>query len=277
MAHPQAQPANVGALLQFWRRTRNLSQLALAHEANISPRHVSFVETGRAKPSRRMVLQLAETLAVPFRERNELLLAAGFAPVYREATLDDADLAPVRIALDAILRQQEPFPAVAMNRRWDIVATNESASRFFNLLLAGHAPADLTAHPNVLRLMFDPRGLRPAVTNWNEVAPQLLQRVHREAVGGVVDATTRKLLDEVRSYPGVPERWQAPDTEKPLLPVLPIRFRTGDRAFDFFSAVTVLGTPQDVTSQELRIECFFPADDATASAARELAGLPRSG
>ncbi len=231
---------------------------------------MSFLETGRAKPSRRMVMQLAETLAVPFRERNALLLAAGFAPVFRESSLDDADLAPVRAALEAILEQQRPYPAVAMNRRWDIIRTNDPANRFFGMLLDGRATDDLTARPNVLRLMFHPQGLRPSVTNWNDVAPELLRRVQREAVGGVTDAATNALIEEIRSYPGVPSKWHSQDVDQPLLPVLPIRFLAGGRAFNFFSAVTVLGTPQDVTVQELRIESFFPSDPATAAAAREL-------
>jgi transcriptional regulator with XRE-family HTH domain len=257
----------LGALLQYWRRTRNLSQLALAHEAEVSPRHVCFLETGRAKPSRDMVLHLADTLDVPLRERNALLLAAGFAPMFRESTLDDRELVPVRTAIDAILKQQEPFPAVVMSRHWDIVATNGAASRFFSWLLAGRSPQGAG---NILRLMFHPEGLRPFVENWEAVGQSLIRRVHREALGGTLDDTGRKLLDEVLQYPGVPKRWQTPDLETPLVPVVPVSFRHGGQSFDFFSAVTVLGTPQDITLQELRVECFFPLDDATADAARAL-------
>src|SRR5688572_29239807 len=172
LAHGQGQA--LGALLQYWRRARNLSQLALAHEANVSPRHVCFVETGRAKPSREMVLLLADTLQVPLRERNALLLAAGFAPVFRESNLDDPLLQPVRRAIAAILAQQEPYPAVVMNRRWDIITVNDSARRFFAWLLDGR---DSVAPTNILRLMFDPRWVRPYVENWDAVAPTLLQRV----------------------------------------------------------------------------------------------------
>ena len=218
-----------------------------------------------------MVLHLAETLGVPLRERNGLLLAAGFAPVFRESSLDDAELKPVRAALDAILEQQEPYPAVAMNRRWDVIKSNEAATRFFTLLLDGRSPNVGGSTPNVLRLMFHPEGLRPTVANWNDVAQGLLQRLHREAVGGVIDAPTRDLLAEILEYPGVPATWRSPDLDRPLLPVIPVCFRAGPRAFNYFSAVTILGTPQDVTLQELRIESFFPSDDATAVAARELA------
>jgi transcriptional regulator with XRE-family HTH domain len=261
--------APLGSLLQYWRGVRNLSQLALAHEANVSPRHVCFIETGRAKPSRDMVLLLADTLAVPLRERNALLLAAGFAPVFRESTLDDDELGAVRTAIDAILKQQEPYPAVVMNRHWDILSSNHAASRFFSMLLDGRTPPDTG---NVLRLMFHPDGLRPVVENWEAVACALVRRVHREAVGGALDEAGRALLAEVLDYPGVPQRWRTLDLGAPLVPVVPVSFRHRDEAFHFFSAVTVLGTPQDVTLQDLRIESFFPLDEPTASAARRLLG-----
>jgi transcriptional regulator with XRE-family HTH domain len=262
-------PTSVGELLQYWRRARQKSQLALANEAGVSSRHVCFLETGRAKPSREMVLLLATALDVPLRERNALLLSAGFAPVYGEASLDAPELAPVRSALDAILRQQEPFPAVVMNRAWDIVRANEGAARFFGLLLGGRAAA---APTNVLRMMFDPKGLRPAVTNWEAVANALLQRVRREAVGGVKDSATAALLDEILAHPGVPEALRATDLLAPLLPVVAVSFAKGGERFAFFSTVTTLGTPQDVTLQELRIECFFPADPDTEGRIRALAG-----
>jgi transcriptional regulator with XRE-family HTH domain len=257
----------LGALLQYWRRARNLSQLALAHEAQVSPRHVCFLETGRAKPSRDMVLHLADTLDVPLRERNGLLLAAGFAPIYRESTFDDRDLVPVRTAIDAILKQQEPFPAVVMNRHWDIVATNGAATRFFSMLLDGRTPPGAG---NVLRLMFHPEGLRPSVENWEAVAQTLLRRVHREALGRTLDDPSQALLSEVLNYPGVPKRFRTPDLGTPLVPVVPVSFEHRGQTFNFFSAVTVLGTPQDITLQELRVECFFPMDDGTRAAARAL-------
>lgn len=272
MAHEQTHAgatAAVGPLLQYWRRTRNLSQLALAHEANVSPRHICFLETGRAKPSRDMVLLLAQTMAVPLRERNALLLAAGFAPVFRESALDQHELAPVRGAIDAILQQQEPYPAVVMNRHWDILATNQAAARFFGMLLEGRTPPSAT---NVLRLMFHPDGLRPLVENWEAVAASLVQRAHREALGGALDERGKALLAEVLSYAGVPARWRTPELETPLLPVVPVTFKARDHVFRFFSAVTVLGTPQDVTLQEIRIECFFPLDKSTATAAGQLSG-----
>lgn len=267
-ASPMPSATDVGALLQYWRKARSLSQLALAIEADVSPRHISFLETGRARPSREMVILLCGVLDVPLRERNELLLTAGFAPVYAETPIDAPELGGVRTALRAILRQQEPFPAVVMNRHWDIVQTNQAAPRFFGLFLGERAAA---GPANVVRLMFDPDGLRPFVTNWEAVAQGLVQRVRREAVGGAGDAGARRLLDEVLAYPDVPERLRRPGVGVPSVPVIPVCFRKGDASFDFFSTVTTLGTPQDVALQELRIECFFPADDATEQRARALA------
>ena len=214
-----------------------------------------------------MVLLLADALKVPLRERNALLLAAGFAPLFRESGLNDAHLEPVRAAIDAILAQQEPFPAVVMNRRWDILLTNDAARHFFGWLLDGSGNAPPT---NILRMMFDPRWIRPYVANWDAVAETLLRRVHREAVGGILDEGMAAILEEILSYPDVPRRWRSPDLITPLVPVIPVRFVKGEHAFNFFSTVTVIGTAQDVTLQELRIECFFPADASTAEASRQL-------
>ncbi|MGH8639946.1 MAG: transcriptional regulator, partial [Burkholderiales bacterium] len=176
-------------------------------------------------------------------------------------------LEPVRLALDAIMAQQEPFPAIVMNRQWDIIVTNDAARRLFGWLLGGNAEA---APTNVLRMMFDPRWIRPYVENWNAVAETLVRRVHREAVGGILDEGAAAILKEILSYPEVPGRWKTPDLITPLVPVIPVRFTKEQRTFDFFSTVTVIGTPQDITLQELRIECFFPADASTVEAARWL-------
>ncbi len=263
----QVEAPAIGTLLRSWRKTRSLSQLALALEAEVSPRHICFLETGRAKPSRDMVVLLSNVLDVPLRERNAMLLAAGFAPLYRESRLDAPELAAVQTALQAILRQQEPYPAVVMNRHWDVLQGNAAADRFFGLLLGDR---EVRQPMNVVRLMFDPRGLRPAVTNWEAVAETLLQRVHREAVGGVPDEATLRLVAEVLAYPEIPKRLRRLNLAAPSVPVIPIRFRHGEDTFNYFSAVTTLGTPQDVTLQELRIEAFFPADAATEERARAL-------
>lgn len=255
-------PSPVGRLLRHWRGARRRSQLALALDAGVSARHVSFVESGRAAPSREMVLRLASALDVPLRERNALLLAAGFAPAYAETALSAPEVAAVRQALDLILAHQEPFPAVVMNPRWDIVTANGAAARFFGQFV------DLDRYPaplNVLRLMFDPAGLRPIVVNWDEVAAGLLERARRESVGGILSAATEQLLAEIAP-------WGAAEAPPPAArPFIPVRFRVREDIMSFFSTVTTLGTPQDVTLQELRIECFFPADQETAAAARRLA------
>lgn len=263
-------PNRFGSLLLHWRQLRHKSQLALANDADVSPRHLCFVETGRARPSRDMVLTLARVLEVPLREQNALLLAAGFAPLYRETPLEAPELAAARKALDTILRHHEPLPAVVMNRRWDILETNSAADRFFALLLDSKVPAS----PNVIRLVFDPEGLRPLISNWETVAESLIHRVHREAVGGVPDAETSRLLEQALAFPGVPRRFRIPDFETPLSPIVPIGFAKGALTFHYFSTVTTLGTPQDVTLQELRIECFFPMDEQTAQNARRLAASP---
>jgi transcriptional regulator with XRE-family HTH domain len=263
---------DVGPLLKQWRGTRRLSQLALAAEAAVSIRHLSFVETGRANPSRAMVLKLAEVLDVPLRERNTLLLSAGFSPEYPESDLDAPSLAAVREALETILARQEPFPALVMDRSWDIRHINNAARRFFAFLQQGQ-----TENPpgpaNVLRRMFHPEGVRPHVTNWLEVAEALVRRARREAIGGVLDERAQLILDEVLDYPGVPSHLRVVDAVAPILPIVPIRYERDGRRFDYFSTVTTLGTPQDVTLQELRIECFFPMNDETREHARELAGL----
>ena len=263
-------PSPFGSVLRYWRGVRRLSQLDLAMESGLSPRHVCFVETGRAQPSRDTVLALAGTMDVPLRDRNALLVAAGYAPIYSEAPPDltREDLAPVRHAFEAILRQQEPYPAVVMNRHWDIVMTNLAARRFFSFLLEG---TSWEGPSNVIRMMFSPQALQPFVTNWDEVAPALIQRVRREAVGGVLDAPTRRLLEEVLAPPGAPLPRTRPGQEPSPLPVIPVTFARDSKTFRFFSTITTLGTPQDIHLQELRIECFFPLDNATRAQAEEMA------
>lgn len=237
-----------------------MSQLALAVEAGVTPRHVSFVESGRATPSREMVLVLARTLDVPLRERNQMLLAAGYAPIYPETGIAEPAISQVRAALDRVLRHHEPFPAVVMDRHWNLMLTNTPAASMFGWLL-GNTPS--TSPANVLRLMFDPGGLRPYVTNWEQVGQALIQRVHREAVGGVPDDQTAALLNEVLAMPGIPARWRTPDFTATPTPVVPVQFRKGRLGVSYFSMVTTVGTPQDVTAQEIRLESFFPADEAT--------------
>ena len=257
------QAGTVGRLLQHWRHVRKKSQLSLALQAGVSARHLGFLEIGRANPSREMVLLLAGVLDVPLRERNALLLAAGYAPLYAETGLEAPEMEHARRAVDLILRHQEPHPAVVMDRHWNLLRANSGAQRFFASLVdlpSGGPP------PNVLRLLFDPAGVRPWVLNWEAVAEALVQRVHRESLGGVPDAGTAALLGEILAFPGVPRRWRVPDLLAPFpRPYLAVQFRKGGLVRDYFSTVTTLGTPLDVTLQEIRIECFFPADERTAA------------
>lgn len=239
-----------------------MSQLGLSHEAGVTQRHVSFIESGRANPSREMVLSLARALDIPLRERNQMLLAAGYAPQYRETGLDDDAMAQVRGALELVLSHHEPHPAVVMNRHWELQQANDAARAMF-AFLRSDTPDDAPGEPpNVVRLMFT--ALRPYVANWEQTGEALVQRVHREAVGGVPDPQTTALLDEVLSLPGVPESWRRPDFVATPLPMVPVQFAKDDVRVSYFSMVTTVGTPHDVTLQELRVESFFPADDATA-------------
>jgi transcriptional regulator with XRE-family HTH domain len=252
----------VGELLRHWRRVRHTSQLELATTVATTQRHVSFIESGRSQPSRQMLLRLARVLDIPIRERNQLLLAAGYAPLYREAGLESQEATQVRAAVERVLEAHEPYPAVVMDRHWNVVTTNSAAGAFFDWLLGDR---ELERPANVIRLMFDPDGLRRFVRNWDDVAEALIQRVHREAVGGFPDPETVELLERALGYPGVPSEWQLPDFRNPPLPVVPVEFEKDGLALSYFSTVTTVGTPQDAMLQEIRIESFFPSDDATAA------------
>ena len=215
-----------------------------------------------------MVLRLSRVLDVPLRERNALLLAAGFAPVYLQTRLNAPELGAVGNALDAILLQQEPFPALIMDRHWNILRANEAAGRLLRLLLGERASS---LKNNLLHRMFDPRAVRPFIENWDQVAEWLVQRVHRECVGCVKDERTLELLGELARYPGVSQSWATAPPHVPLSPIVPVSYVKEEQRFDYFSTVTTLGTPQDITLQEIRIECFFPFNPATDAAARRLA------
>jgi transcriptional regulator with XRE-family HTH domain len=252
----------VGALLRHWRGIRRLSQLALAGEVATTQRHLSFIESGRSQPSRAMVLRLARVLDVPIRERNQLLLAAGYAPLYREAGLASEEATQIKAAIERMLHAHEPYPAVVMDRHWNVTTSNSAATAFFGWLLGAR---EHEQPANVIRLMFDPDGLRPFVRNWEAIAEALIRRVHREAVGGVPDADTVALLEHALAYPGVPSEWRTPDFRTPSLPVIPVEWDKDGLALSYFSTVTTLGTPQDAMLEEIRIESFFPADEPTAN------------
>ena len=258
--------ATVGGLLRQWRARRNLSQLDLASTAGVSSRHLSFVETGRARPSREMVLHLAEHLDVPLRDRNALLIAAGFAPVYRERTIDAPEMAPVREALDALLASHEPFPAIVVDRLWNVVAANAMSW----VLVEGVDDELLRPPLNVLRLSLHPSGLARRIHNFAEVSAHLITRLRRQ-VHLTGDGAAAELLDELLSYPGVSAEVPAGEVEGPSAVVLPVRYAVRDRELALFSTLAVFGTPIDITLSELMIEQFFPADSTTASLLREWA------
>ena len=255
--------SGVGELLREWRGNRRLSQLELSAQAGVSARHLSFVETGRARPTREMILRLAEQLDVPLRARNALLLAGGFAPAYSQRDLDAPHLATVLAALRAVLAGHEPYPAVLVDRHWTLVDANAAAT----VLTDGAAPALLEPPVNVLRLSLHPDGLAPRITNLAEWRAHLLHRLDRQAQASA-DPVLGALLDELRGYPGGsadPGGRAATDLAGP---VVPMRYRRGDRELAFLSVTSVLGTPLDVTLAELAIETFLPADPATAAALR---------
>lgn len=259
-------PRPFGVHLRHWRHLRRLSQLDLATLAGLSARHLSFIETGRSVPSREMVLRLAGRLDVPLRERNAWLVAAGYAPMYRQRPLDHPDLAEARRAVETILARHEPYPALAIDRRWNVVAAN----RMVPHLLAGADAALLVPPVNVLRITLHPGGLAPAIVNLGQWRAHLFERLAQQ-IHATADSDLVALRDELLSYP-------APEgAQDVLLPgeqvgvVMPLRFRTPEGELSLISTTTVFGTPADVTLQELALETFFPADAQTGAALRQLA------
>jgi transcriptional regulator with XRE-family HTH domain len=244
-------------LIKHWRERRRMSQLLLANEAEISSRHLSFIETGRAAPSRAMVLRLAEYLDVPLRERNQLLTAAGFAPVFQQRSLDDQSMAPARLAVKQVLKGHEPYPALAIDRHWNLISANGAVAA----LIAHADPALLEPPVNVLRLSLHPRGLASKIVNLGQWRRHLLERLDGQ-IRASGDAQLMALRDELASYPG------APNDDLTMESSIAIPFVLDNAAgrLSFISTTLVFGTPVDVTLSELAIEMFFPADEATAAA-----------
>jgi transcriptional regulator with XRE-family HTH domain len=257
------------AILRHWRSRRGLSQLDLALAADVSPRHVSFLETGRAQPSREMVLRLGATLDVPLRDQNALLDAAGFAREFAEPSFADGLPDAISRTIDRMLAQQEPFPMVAMNRRYDVLRTNQAAARLLSTMIA--QPEAVVAPINMMRALFDPRLGRPYVIEWERVARALLSRLHREALGRPGDSELASLVHGLLEYPDVPESFRQPDFSQPSEPILTIRLRAGDLDLAFLTTVTVFNAPQNVTLEEVRLESYFPLDEATTRACEQLA------
>lgn len=255
----------IGDHLREWRQRRRLSQLDLALEAEISTKHLSFLETGRSQPSRDMVLHLAERLDVPLRERNVLLVSAGFAPVFPQRPLADPALQSARKAVDLVLKGHEPYPAIAIDRHWTLVAHNAAVP----LLLTSADPSLLQPPVNVLRLSLHPKGLAPRIENLGQWRAHLLTRL-RQQIDVTADAELTRLMDELSSYPapGGAKAPRASVNHDYAGVVVPLRFVTDKGTLSLFSTTTIFGTPVDITLSELAIESFFPADAATAEMLR---------
>ena len=256
-------------MLKRFRGSRGLSQERLAEHAEVSPRHVSFLENGRAAPSREMVLVLASALDLPLRERNTLLVAAGFAPVYTSSSMESAALEPVRRALDHLLRAHEPFGAVVVDRDWNVVRMNEGATRLIGWALEGMTPPP-DALANLLVATFHPEALRPRIVNFEEVAAALIERIEHELQLETDDTRRARVVSLLGSLHGAPRLTST--SAGPGLPFIPVKLRRDGVELRLFTTLTTLGTPLDVTAQELRIESYFPADAETERAMRDLAG-----
>jgi transcriptional regulator with XRE-family HTH domain len=262
------QQQSIGELLREWRERRRLSQLDLAGETDISSRHLSFLETGRSQPSREMVLKLSERLEIPLRERNVLLVAAGYAPIFPERSLGDAALQAAREAINLVLQGHEPYPALAIDSYWTLIATN----KMLPLLLTGISPKLLEPPINVLRMSLHPEGLASRIANYDEWRTHLLSRLRRQ-IDLSADKVLIELMNELRSYPNPARadssRHQSKRNEAGV--VVPLELMTDDGTLSFISTTTVFGTPLDITLSEIALESFFPANAATAETLRQLA------
>lgn len=259
-----------GQALRGWRQRRRLSQLGLSAEAGVSQRHLSFLETGRARPSREMVVHLATVLDVPLRERNSLLASAGYAPLYSERGLDEPSMTQVRHVLEFLLRSHEPYPAIVVDRSWDVVMANEAAARLTTALV-DPALVPVGDRVNMVRLALHPEGLRRVTVNWQEVATTVMDRLRREAAERPTDAVLQTMLAEAESYPGVAELPRKLTVSGDDL-LVPIHYRTDTFEARLFGTIATLGAAYDVTVEELRLETFFPADEASDAELRRIAG-----
>lgn len=255
--------SSFGQLLKQWRSQRNFSQLDLSVASNVSQRHISFLESGRSNPSRDMVIALSAVLDIPLRQQNKMLTAAGFAAVYSEFDLSDPEVAPIRRALEFTLRQQEPYPALVMDRYWNQIMMNRGAENLIGWLTEKkELPAEIGS--NLVKLMLHPQGIKGCVQNWQQIATHLIHRVHRETRAEGLKQKSQSLFDILLTYPEVETLWQSPIKENWQLPLLNTTFSKDHHQLSFFTTLTTLGTPQDITLQELRLECLFPADEAAA-------------
>ena len=250
-----------GQLLKQWRSQRNFSQLDLSITSNVSQRHISFLESGRSNPSRDMVLTLAAVLDIPLRQQNQMLTAAGFSPLYSEFDLNDPEVAPIRRALEFTLRQQEPYPALVMDRYWNQIVMNKGAESLIGWLTdEKELPAEIG--PNLIKLMLHPQGIKEHVENWEIVASHLIHRVRRETQTEG-EQQSQSLFNSLLAYPEIENLLRSPVKENWQLPLLNTIFSKAHQRLSFFTTLTTLGTPYDITLQELRLECLFPADKVT--------------
>jgi transcriptional regulator with XRE-family HTH domain len=269
MSVPPSEPGKsrmLTALLKHHRRARGLSQLDLASAAEVSPKHLSFLETGRAKPSREMVLRIGATLGLSLRDQNSLLQAAGFSESYQETELGSMSPA-IRNALERMAAAQEPYPLVVFDGNYELRMFNHACQRLMSLLIA---PDVLARQTNMLALCFDPEGVRPHMENWEEVARHLLNRLSREHLQTGREALGL-LLSRLLAYPDVPSDFRTLDLSAPIVPVFDVRFRYKGQTLSFLTTVTSFNSPRDVTLEELRIESYFPLDDQTTQLCKALA------
>lgn len=255
-------------MLKHWRGLRRLTQIELATDANVSARHLCFLETGRSQPSREMVQLLGSALDLPLEERNALHVAAGFVPPYGDKGLAAENLQPVRQALDFMLRQQEPYPGIVIDGHWDVRLRNQGSARLLKPFRDSYEMENGLAD-NAMHVVFHPKGLRQFMTEWDEFARQMIVILHREVAQG--SRAAAQLLDEIMIYPGLSAEWRLPRQASATSPVMTLQLVKGDYRLSFFSTFTTLAMPTDAALQQIKLECFFPADDATAEIARRMA------
>ncbi len=260
------QETTVGNLLKHHRKLRNFSQLDLALASEVSQRHISFLESGKANPTQEMILQLASVLDIPLREQNIILTTAGFAPIYSENDLSSPEFEPIRKALDFILLSQTQSPVLIMDRYWNLIQSNSVSQRLMNWLINSEDLQNrfyIDGEINLMRLMLHPQGLKPFVVNWQEIGSHSVKRVYREALANDSSEKGMKLYQELLTYPDIPQLRKHSHSQTWQLPLLTVKFAKDGLNLNFFLAIATLGTPQDIMLQELRIETFFPADEVT--------------
>ncbi len=260
------QETTFGNLLKYWRKQRNFSQLDLGLASDVSQRHISFLESGRANPSQEMILQLATVLDIPLREQNIMLTTAGFPPIYSESDLSSPEFEPIRKALDFIMLSQAQFPVLVMDRYWNLIQTNSASQQLINWLIDSQDLQKffcIDGKINMMRLMLHPQGLKPFVVNWEEIGGNLIKRAYREALANGNNEQPKKLYQEILTYPDVPQLWKLSNSHTWQIPLLTLNLLKDGLNLNFFSAIATLGTPHDIMLQELRIETLFAVDEVT--------------